>query len=295
MADDLEKDVTEATEQEASAQESTSPETTAQAVAQPEADELVPKKAFLARVGEESEKRRRAEDEARIEREARIRAEAERDAARRTPATPEARTPRYSLVDLQNAVDAGQIDQRKMWEIWERQNDDRINEAATAKAREVFSESAVVNRVQSKRQAYSRLVPGWNMPGTEANRKAEVAFLDLLADGLPRTAATEVLALERAFGSLAVLERTNRSEDLTQQARTTSAEVGNASAVKANGNGKVDWKKLVMPDELAVYRRQVESGETTWEEVEKEVLWSLNQTTNIKLRNKMQGRLAGMR
>lgn len=295
MADDVKKDVAEVTEQEAPVLESTSPETTAQAETQPEAEEKVSKRAFLARVGEESEKRRRAEDEARIEREARIRAEAERDAARQAPNQSPARKTRYSLEQLQDAVDAGQINQKEMWRIWEQQNDERIAEAAAAKAREVFSESAVVNRVQSKRQAYSRLVPGWNTPGTEANRKAEVAFFDLLADGLPRTAATEVLALERAFGALDVLERTNRSEDLTQQERTISAEVGNASAVKPTGNGKVDWKKLIAPDEMAVYRRQVEAGETTWEEVEKEVLWSLNQTVNTRLRNKMQSRLAGIR
>lgn len=295
MADDLEKDVADVTEKDATVQESTSPETTAQAATQPEVDELVPKKAFLARVGEESEKRRRAEDEARIEREARIRAEAERDAARQTPTQAQTRKPRYSLEQLQDAVDAGQINQKEMWRIWEQQNDERIAEAAAAKAREVVSESAVVNRVQSKRQAYSRLVPGWNTPGTEANRKAESAFLELLADGLPHTAATEVLALELAFGKLDVLERATRSEDLTQQERTVSAEVSNAGAVKSASNGKVNWKKLVTPDELAAYRHQVEEGERTWEDVEKEVLWSLTQTTNRRLRDKMQARLAGVR
>lgn len=295
MPDDVQKDVTEVAEQNASVQELTSPETTAQAATQSDADEVVPKKAFLARVGEESEKRRRAEDEARIEREARIRAEAERDAARQAPVQAQARKTRYSLVDLQNAVDAGQIDQRKMWEIWEQQNDERITEAATAKAREVFSESTVVNRIQSKRHAYSRLVPGWNTPGTDANRRAEVAFLDLLADGLPRTAATEVLALERAFGALDALERTNRSNDLTQQERTTSVEVGNTGVEKLNGNKKVNFRKLLTPGEMADYTRQVEAGDTTWEEVENDVLWSLSQNTNGILRDKMQARLAGLR
>lgn len=291
MADDVQKDVTGADEQNASTQESTSPEATAQAATQSDADELVPKKAFLARVGEESEKRRRAEDEARIEREARIRAEAERDAARQAPAQAQTRKTRYSLVDLQNAVDAGQIDQRKMWEIWEQQNDERIAEAATAKAREVFSESTVVNRIQSKRNAYNRLVPGWNTPGTEANRKAEVAFFDLLADGLPRTAATEVLALERAFGSLDTLERTNRSEDITQQERPVSNEGGSSGGVKPSNGVKGDVLKYLSPAEKSSYDLLVRQGRMTWEQVREQVEWSMKQDVNPKLRDQMLARV----
>lgn len=290
MPDGTEKDVA-GTSQDGSVQELTSPESGQHDAVQPEADELVPKKAFLARVGEESEKRRKAEDDARIEREARIRAEAERDAARQAPVAVATRKPRYTLEQLQDAVDAAQISQKEMWRIWEQQNDERITEAATIKAREVFNEAATVNRIQGKRNAYGRLVPGWNTPGTEANRKAESAFLDLLADGLPRTAATEVLALERAFGSIDTLARSTRSEDITQQERPVSNEGGSSNGVKPSNGVKGDVLKYLSAAERASYDLLVNQKRMTWEEVREQVEWSLKQDINPKLRDQMLARV----
>lgn len=229
-----------------------------------------------------------------LEREARIRAEAERDAARQAgqnQAQPQARKPRYTLEQLQDAVDAAQISQKEMWRIWEQQNDERITEAAATKAREVFNESATVSRIQTKRNAYSRLVPGWNVRGTEANRKAESAFLELLADGLPRTEATEALALERAFGSLDTLERSTRSEDITQQERPVSNEGGSSSGVKPSNGVKGDVLKYLSAAERASYDLLVRQNRMTWDEVREQVEWSLKQDVNPKLRDQMLARV----
>lgn len=229
-----------------------------------------------------------------VEREARIRAEAERDAARQNSqnlAQPQTRKVRYSLEQLQDAVDAAQISQKEMWRIWEQQNDERITEAATVKAREVFNESATVNRIQARRNAYGRLVPGWNTPGTEANRKAESAFLELLADGLPRTAATEVLALERAFGAIDTLERSNRSDDITQQERPVSNEGGSSGGVRPSNGVKGDVLKYLSVAERASYDMLVRQNRMTWDEVREQVEWSLKQDVNPKLRDQMLARV----
>lgn len=281
MADEEKKDVT-ADEQKAGL-ESTSPGSEEVV----EHDEVVPKKAFLARVGEESEKRKRAEESAQAERERAARLEGELAALRQT-GNGNAHAPKfYTRQQLKQAVVDGQISEDEMWDIWERQKDAQIDQ----KIHQAVSQTGTTSRIATKRDAYSRHVPDWKTPGTEANRKAEAAFLDLLADGLPRNAATEIQALKNAFGDLDTLERSSRSEDLTAQERPTHQEGGSTANARPSGTGKVNWKKLLSAEEMQAYDGLVRSGRMSWAEVESEVMGSIEQDVNPKLRARTMARV----
>ena len=271
MADDEQKDVT-ADDQKAG-QESTSPDVSEQ-------DEVVPKKAFLARVGEESEKRKQAEAAAQAERERAARLEGELAALRQTGNGNGQQGKVYSRQQLKQAVVDGQISEDEMWDIWERQKDAQIDQ----KIYHAVSQTGTTSRIQTKRDAYRRYVPDWKTPGTEANRKAESAFQELLADGLPRNAATEIQALKNAFGDLDTLERSSRSEDLTVSERPTHQEGGSSAGERPASTGKANWKKYISAEEMQSYDGLVRSGRMTWAEVQEQVEWSVKQDVNPKLR-----------
>lgn len=279
MAEEEKKDVSG----EANAADSTQQSTSAEAQQAQEQEEVVPKKAFLARVGEETEKRKRAEADADAARADAATARADA-AALKTQGQPQI----YTRQQLKAYVDAGQISEDRMWDIWDQQKDAQYAQMV----RQTVQQDRERATWDAKLAAYNRVLPGWETVGTEQNRKAQPFYADLVYGGMdPNASKTKAMALRLAFGEPEVLERSAAVEDVTARERDTSPESRSSSDRRSQHNGKVDWRKALSVEERDFYLDQISQEKMTEKEVREEVEWSMHQTLNPKLRAKMLARM----
>jgi hypothetical protein len=131
-------------------------------------------------------------------------------------------------------------------------------------------------------------VPDWNRPGTDANRKAEAEYAKLIAAGAQPTKYTELLALERALGDLASLERMKRSDQLTSENRETDQPaIGGSNGRPAERAAEKDPLKTLTTPEHEEYQRLINARHYAgWDEVRAEVKSGLENPFNRRFRDR---------
>ena len=145
-----------------------------------------------------------------------------------------------------------------------------------------------VKTTDDKLTRYSQYVPDWNRPGTDANRKAEAEYAKLIAAGAQPTKYTELLALERALGDLASLERMKRSDQLTSENRETDQPaIGGSNGRPAERAAEKDPLKTLTTPEHEEYQRLINARHYAgWDEVRAEVKSGLENPFNRRFRDR---------
>lgn len=194
---------------------------------------------------------------------------------------PEPKIQFYTRDQLQEAVDNGVISANQMAEQLQLQ----LKEEAKREAIQAFHDQQRTQALVSQVQAYSQYVPGWNQAGTPAHAKAIAEYQRLLQRGLAANPVTELLALERAFGTIDHIKAQRASADLTRQTRDTVPAVTRRGTPQAS-TSKVDPLKRMDRDELKLYDKYIKAGHyRDWNEVREEIRWAANQTVNKDLKS----------
>lgn len=187
----------------------------------------------------------------------------------------------YSREQLQRAVDDGIISANQMADQLQLQLKEEIKQEAAKEFREQQRTQALVSKIQG----YHALVPGWNKPGTQAHTRANAEYQKLLQLGLTANPVTELLALEKAFGTVDHIKAQRASADLTRKHRDTVPAVQRRGTPPTSSKA-VDPLKQMPQDELKLYQKYINAGHyRDWNAVREEIRWAATQTINKDLKS----------
>lgn len=187
----------------------------------------------------------------------------------------------YSREQLQRAVDDGVISADQMADQLQLQLKEEIKQETYRDFQEKQRTQALVSKIQG----YHTYVPGWNQPGTQAHTRANAEYQKLLQLGLTANPITELLALEKAFGTVEHIRAQRASADLTRQSRDTVPVVSRRGAAPVSTKA-VDPLKQMDREELKLYDKYIKAGHyRDWNAVREEVRWAANQTINKDLKS----------
>jgi hypothetical protein len=178
----------------------------------------------------------------------------------------------YSKTELKAAVEAGQISQEQADEVWDRQRDSQIREAARTEALEAVKGQSTKERIDDAISKYRQLKPEIMERGSETRERISEEYKYLVSAGSPESVATELAAIRAVLGPLEKLEKAasaRRSADHEQQG-------GGSGDGKPKGGGSS--KKLVdhlKDDAKEYYERGIKGGRYKgWDDVEAELKYA---------------------
>lgn len=213
----------------------------------------------------------KAERDARLRLEGEIAAEraraaqlaADLEASRRQPtnqtaANPGVVTGRFTADDLENGVIEGKWTRAQVID-YERETARIIAQNAATAA---FQEQSRVQPILTNLSKYQEVLPDMYTPGSPTNAKVVAEFNRLVRDfGMPSTKATELIALERAFGPVDTIKTAQRSRDLTATERDTHREGGSGQTGKVDqSKGTKDPWESLPNDQKDIYRDLIRRG-----------------------------------
>ena len=191
----------------------------------------------------------------------------------------------YTREQLQNAVDQGIIRPDQMADQLQLQ----LKEEAKREAVQAIEAHNRAQAMSAKIQQYHTYAPGWNQQGTPAHQRANSEYQKLLALGLSANPVTELLALEKAFGTVDQLAAQRQSADLTRETRATMPSVAKRASAPSPSRNTDPLKKLDR-EELRLYDKYIKAGHyQNWNEVREEIRWAASQNINADLRSKTEG------
>ena len=233
--------------------ESTSGESKAQAD-----DEVVPKKQFIAALGNVS----KARDEALAKA-----AALELKLAEATKAKTEQKPP--TRAELKQYVDKGELSQDEADTIWEKQITDKATKLATEAATRTVAGMTYQQQVEQELAGYKELKGVAWEEGTPERALVEqkFAYLVRLGDD-PNSRSTELKALNAAFGDLSTLRA---SLNVRRGPSDTHRETGGRN-VQSRGEG--DVLKSLSAEQKKYYEKGIDSGRYKgWDDVKAELTY----------------------
>lgn len=202
------------------------------------------------------------------EREERIRYEERLKAQEEAKAKSE---PKYTWAQLEQFIEAGQIDRGRAMDIYAAQLKKEAKEEALREIESKIQTTAKASTVLSEIERYKRAMPEIAQPGTEERQRVEREYAYMVQVlGFPPTHATELAATRAALGDVETVER-------KVQARKTATKESfmetHSSTHKPQPKGKDPIEQL---DERqrAHYQKMISTGRYSgWDEVRKELEW----------------------
>lgn len=172
----------------------------------PQTDQNIPKVRVDQMVGKERDARRTAETSLQQAQLESARLQGELDASRRQPPPQQQAPPKvFSRAELRTHVDNGQISQEQMDVQLDLQQsldaDRRVEEAETRVLEKVRSEQGS-QTVTAELDSWREKIPGLGNNQSEEFARANRVYQKLLSRGQPKTQATQLTAVEIAFGTL---------------------------------------------------------------------------------------------
>jgi len=186
----------------------------------------------------------------------------------------------YAKAELKAAVEAGQISQEQADDLWDRQRETQIREAAKSDALSAVTGKQTKERVDADIAKYRQLKPEIMQAGSAERDRISEEFRYLVANGSPNNLATELAAIRAALGSLEKLEKAasaKRAADHDQQ----GGEGGDGKPKGGNSSKKlVDHLK---GDAKEFYERGIKQGRYPkgWDDVEAELKFA---SPNVRVR-----------
>lgn len=185
------------------------------------------------------------------ERDARIRAEEQAKGTKRD----------YTRPELQNMVDTGQITQETADGQLDKQTEARLSEKMEVRLAQFGQDTTLTNRVKAETDSYRKEIPDLAVDGSEARKKATAAYQRLVERGQPATPATELLAVEMAFGPIETLAKAKSGKHETHQETTASGQPDSAPKSDAPMKGLSKRAKDYYEDQIRKGRHK------DWKEV----------------------------
>jgi len=208
---------------------------------------------------------RSAELEAQLEaeREQRIRLE-ERERLRAEQAPPKEERPKeFSRAQLRSAVEEGKIDEDQMEEIWAKQQREAIVRETEERFERRERERSTKTFVETQTAKYVENFPDVKKVGSPTWSRVKEEYDFLINTGEKDSKATELKALRAALGNAdKIAERTSSYRQTSSE--TTSPQTGGTAR-------PVDIWNQVPKSRKAHYKRMVEEGYMTLEDVKKDI------------------------
>lgn len=234
--------------------ESTSGESKAQAD-----DEVVPKKQFIAALGNVS----KARDEALAKA-----AALELKLAEATKAKTEQKPP--TRAELKQFVEKGELSQEEADMIMENQIVANATKAATEAATRTIAGVTYQQTVEAELAAYHELKSAAWEEGTPEYARAKQEFDYLVKLGDPNSRVTELKALRAAFGDIPTLRA---SLQVRRGPSDTHRETGGRGRQQSSGEG--DVIKSLSAEKREYYERQIDKGQyKDWDAVKAELTYN---------------------
>jgi len=192
----------------------------------------------------------------------------------------------FSLEQLQQAVDTGEITENQ--KITQLQY--QTKEMAKQEALQAFYQQSRDQQITSQLNEFRQLTPGWDQTGSPANVRAAPEYDRLVNQlGLPANDTTKLLALERTFGSAHKIKEARATQARTAGTRDTPQAVGRRGAPPSS-RAKKDPLDTISLDEKKLYKGYIDKGVyADWNAVRSEIRSAATQTTNPALRAKHAG------
>ena len=190
------------------------------------------------------------------ERVARARAEGQVEAFAKQPPSeiPKTDPPkRYTVAQLQEMVDSGAItDIEKEQRLHDQLRAELRDDARTLNAENLKSQKST-SKIDVEFEAYKKVVPGIDEPGSENHRRASAEYAKLLALEIPESAALQLVAIRNVFGPAEKIPETTERE-------THAEGAGGQSAVDSQQKPS-GWRGDCSKDEVAYYEEMIKTGQ----------------------------------
>ena len=238
------------------------------AAAKPEDNKPVDMDAITARLDKMS-------GELNDEKVARARVEGQLSTLQNAPAVPAAAAPAntskkvYTSDELSQAVRDGHITQMQSEQIAREQDKDELRSEMKSQAEQTQAETIATITLNAKKQAYIDAFPDSLIEGTDDRARLVAAYNEMVSDGSPDNAATEIAAMTLAFGP----PPNTIPRDKTAEARETDASGGGGApdvATDAGGDDPSAGIKMTRR-QRDHYTGLVASGAYTWEQANSEM------------------------
>ena len=108
----------------------------------------------------------------------------------------------YSVVELDNAVSAGQITQAQRDQIFATQIERKAETRAQAAAVQAFESATRENTLDTQLQQYAQVAPDVAREGSPLRQRVASEFEFLVSNGAPRNLTTELAAVRAVMGPL---------------------------------------------------------------------------------------------
>ena len=187
------------------------------------------------------------------------------------PAEPEAPAKKvYTAAELEQAVMDGHITQSQSVQIIREQDKDSIREEIRASEQRTRKEIIAETALNAKKQAYIDAYPDVLVDGTTDRNKLLSSYNELVADGSPDSASTEIAAMKLAFGP----PPNSTPRDKTAESREVDASGGGGAPGPASDAGGDDPSAGVKKTERQRehYTKKVASGAYTWDQAKLEIV-----------------------
>lgn len=168
----------------------------------------------------------------------------------------------WSLGELNAEVAAGRLTQESANQVWE----DQVVERASQKARSVVTSESLATRQMEELAEYQRHVPALEDPASPEFERVEKEYRLYLANGLPDSPATQLVAARAALGPLEAL----------REAKAAKAKGGETYSEVPGGKGGSGRTPTSLdqldPRRKAYYQRAIDNGAYSgWDAVKVEL------------------------
>lgn len=175
----------------------------------------------------------------------------------------------YSKSELLAAVKAGSLSQADADAIYERQYADKIKREATAEIEAKFTQRMTDAEALNAIGQYRETVPELAAKGSDAWNKVKAIYDRMVGRGAPETYATELSALEAAYGEAGKLKQAKQG-----QRETIEEGSGGSGGDTGTGINKDGTPKGLSARERAHYSKLIDRGiYKGWADVESERKW----------------------
>jgi len=138
----------------------------------------------------------------------------------------------YSTTELDDMVDAGTITRARADEVREAQMVERVAEQVGSRVTTQIKQDQLVSTVTGEFDSFIKAIPKIAVAGTPERQRVADEYARLVGLGQPESKATEVIAMEMAFGKLSRVQ----SASGKQADRQTHQETGGGGSSRSDSD-----------------------------------------------------------